>query len=246
MAVELRAAIVCVDFSDFLEVTLSRNIRHFAETMVITTPGDERTIEVASRLGAQVHRTEAFYAKGAMFNKWAALEEGLTQFGRHGFLALVDADIVWPESLGDWEPELGKLCCPVRRDLPEGVWEIPPDKDWESIKPHPYQRLPSGHTMIFHASDPRLKGCPWHDTNWKHAGGADGNFARRWSSKRWVRPWSCLHLGAPKQWCGRYQPDRDGNLPVEASKKQANMDRILRHLRMDRFGYFSDRLPDWR
>jgi hypothetical protein len=79
----MRAAIVSVDFGDLLEITLPYNRHHFTEVMIVTTPADWRSQEAARNNNAGLYVTDTFYAQGEDFNKWAALEEALDQYGRH-------------------------------------------------------------------------------------------------------------------------------------------------------------------
>jgi hypothetical protein len=105
----MNAILVSVDFSDLLAVTLSYNRHHFDRVMVVTDKSDRATVEVAKANHAEFLCTDAFYENGADFNKWAALEEGLDNLGRKGWLCLMDADVLWPESLDTKETKEGNL-----------------------------------------------------------------------------------------------------------------------------------------
>ena len=147
----MRAITVSVNFSDLLDLTMSRNRKHFSDVLVVTDLQDDATVKVAERLNCKVFRTDAFTRNGAYLNKWAALEEGLDAFGRHGWLTHLDADVIWPEDIhlaekptsglgdpvldilsetyGGTRVRIGQLCSPLRRMLYRPDFGIPPEKD---------------------------------------------------------------------------------------------------------------------
>ena len=47
----MRAITVCVEYSDYLSHTLPYNRHQFSEWMIVTTPEDKATRDVASSLG---------------------------------------------------------------------------------------------------------------------------------------------------------------------------------------------------
>lgn len=241
----LRAILVCVDYSDYLSVTLPYNRHHFSEVMVVTSTVDEQTVEVAKANNAKVFRTASFYTDGARFNKFRALEEGLDVFGRHGWLCIMDADILWPKHI-DWsfltadrlcETPTGQyfsqhsyLYTPLRRMWEDCDTNIPQEPYWSQFPLHPQQVEWAGYTQIFHADDPALGLAPWHQTNWRHAGGADSWFQRKWSNESKLRPpFTCLHLGkAGHNWCGRATPYLDGSVPPETDERLRDLRHFMR------------------
>jgi hypothetical protein len=240
----LRAILVSVDYSDLLQYTLPYNRHHFGEVLVVT---DHKGVEDVRGLCAQndAHwfATEAFYQGGAIFNKWAALEQALDTHGRHGWLCLMDADVLWPRTIPQTPFERGRLYSPLRHmheDLsvlwthspnpyldshcpkahapcnPADVYHpvnlpFPPEDQWHKFPVHRNVNEWAGYTQIFHAEDPHLGPPPWHQVDWKHAGGADSFFQEKWGkgpSHRKVRlPWQVFHLGpAGTNWMGRASP----------------------------------------
>lgn len=240
----MRAIMVAVNYTDLLAVTLPYNRHHFDEVHIVT---DEKCLHevlpIADANDASVWHTELFYERGASFNKWAALEWGLDQIGREGWLCLMDADVLWPKAARFQEVVLGQrvdtmndrnrhflrigqLTTPLRRMAPWPVdvvaeqrgsgftkafertkegYVIPSEQSWSRYPIHRNVREWAGYSQIFHASDPVLGPPPWHEVDWKHAGGADSIFQRKWPAERKVRPpWEVLHLGeAGKNWFGR-------------------------------------------
>lgn len=235
----LRAIIVSVDYADLLSVTLPYNRHHFSDVMVVTSFKDDATVQVAASNNAQVYQTNAFYTDGAYFNKFRALEEALDHYGRYDWMCIMDADVLWPKTI-DWnfypEPNVEYLrgqypmfrdCLytPLRRMCEDLSVGIPHEPYWKSYPLHPQQVEWAGYTQIFHAEDPHLPAVPWHETNWKHAGGADSFFQQCWP-KHYKRrpPFECLHLGpAGRNWCGRSTPYLDGSTDPLANHRISSL-----------------------
>lgn len=236
----IRAIIVSVDYADLLSITLPYNRHHFSEVMVVTSYNDEDTVRVAQENAAHIYQTNAFYTDGAVFNKFRALEEGLDVFGRYGWMCIMDADVLWPKHIDwnwpnleicNWNPHIkiwdgtiglqeGNLYTPLRR-MCEDVVHVPHEPYWKSYPLHPQQVEWAGYTQIFHAEDPHLPPAPWHQTNWKHAGGADSFFQQLWPTSCKLRPpFECLHLGrAGVNWAGRVTPFTDGSQHPDATSR---------------------------
>lgn len=226
----MRAILTCVEYGDYLSLTLPYNRHHFEDVMVVTTAEDTETQSIASRHNAQCFITDAFHRDGSFFNKWLALEEGLDAFGRHGILAIMDADILWPKRIIH-QYDRGKLYTPFRRvcaHLKRGrvplesswpIYKLKPDKEW------------IGYTQIFHADDPHLPEPPWHETDWLYAAGADSTFQRNWTNGCKSRPsWKVLHLGpTSRNWCGRITNRLDGNRPSDFAARTARFRQAMRN-----------------
>lgn len=229
----MRAILVSVDYSDLLSLTLPYNKHHFEAVLVVTSSADHASQEVAKANGVGVFITDSFYKDGAVLNKFRALEEGLDAFGRHGWLCLMDADVLWPKDLHAEEVggplfiarkdgacgrmfQPGMLLTPRRRMDVEWHREdgLPSEDRWTDYLLHPQQREFAGYSQIFHASDPVLGPAPWHEVDWVHAGGADSFFQAKWPDERKVRPpFEVLHLGpAGVNWYGRASAYCDGSL----------------------------------
>jgi len=223
----MRAILVSVDYADLLAITLPYNRHHFEEVMVVTTPTDTSTIKVALENQCRVCETNAFYEDGANFNKWRALEYGLDLYGRRGLMCIMDADILWPKVVQHWLKrgalvyEPGYLYTPERYCLEDIRKPVPPESEWKML-PQLNDSEWAGYTQIFFANDRHLPKPPWHDINWRHAGGADSFFARCWPRKRWRRPtFKALHLGVTgANWCGRATATVAGAVPPEAQQRR--------------------------
>src|SRR5687767_3450300 len=90
---DVRVIVTCVDYHDILALTLPYNRDQFESILVVTHPEDSKTIAVASEHGADLFLTEIFYERNAVFNKFAAIEQGLDYMGKYGWLCILDADI---------------------------------------------------------------------------------------------------------------------------------------------------------
>ena len=57
----MKSIVVCVEYDDFLAVTLPRNRRHFRHTLVVTSFADLGTQRIARSAGCACYLTDAFY-----------------------------------------------------------------------------------------------------------------------------------------------------------------------------------------
>lgn len=201
-----RAVIVCVDMADILAETLPRNKHHFADTWIVTAPDDRCTAAVAAANGARIARSNLFFANGAKFNKFAPLEECLAAMGRHGWLVLLDADIVLPRAIA-WH-QLDMQCIhgmDGRRLLPAGA-AVPAENEWNRLPLDPTNPADGsarhseviGYFQAFHCHASFLGLPPWHKLDLPTAAGGDSLFQAKWplSLKRWL-PHEVLHIGQP-------------------------------------------------
>ncbi len=217
---------VCVDYDDFLTVTLPRNKRHFSRTLVVTSPTDTQTQELAKEQECECYVTDAFYRDGAVFNKGLAVEEAFDVLGRDGWICVWDADVVMPESIDIQNREQDCLYVPGRHILDQ-PGRFSDDLNWATLplptQPHEFD----GYCQIFHASaiDP-----PWYGTTWTHAGGCDSDFEFKFpAEKRRRAPFTVLHLGTDgSNWRGRVTPRIDtGEIPAAAEDRTQQMRQML-------------------
>lgn len=243
----MKAILVCVDYSDYLSLTLPYNCHHFSEIMVITTPADRQTQEtVASVSNAKIFCTNSFYDNGAYFNKWKALEQGLDALGRDGIICIMDADIFWPKQIPEWSIQKGNLYTPFRRmgNIID-QFTVPAENEWIKYRRHRIVKDWSGYSQIFHADDPHLGPAPWHQIDWKHAGGADTFFQEKWLPGEKIRPpFEVLHVGpAGQNWCGRSTPYLDGSMPADGLFRAETLEGFMRQRRSNGGRYDHERYP---
>ena len=181
-------------YASTLETCLWRNMRHFSECWVVTSPQDEAVQAVATRIpGAKLCVTDAMYQHGAMFNKGLAFEVGFEAMGRDGWICIHDADVIFPDVLPvDIAIPTRLYGCHRRICRDPGEWT--PDAPW-SQWPRARDNAPIGFFQFFHASAIAHK-RPWYDVSFAHAGGGDAAFMQHWSRNDWiVLPFDVLHLG---------------------------------------------------
>lgn len=201
---EIRGITVCVDYADRLAITLPRNMRHLTECLVVTSPGDEDTRRVAGSVpGVRLHRTDAFGRHGAFFNKGLAMEEGFEILGRHGWLLIWDADILFPDHIPAERVRPDCLHGATRRILDDPArWT--PDLDWRRL-PVMRDGGPIGFFQLAHADAPDIRDKrPWYGVNFPHAGGGDAEFLAHFAHNRRVMlGMEVLHLGrVDRNWFG--------------------------------------------
>lgn len=223
---DINAITVCVEYDDYLRLTLPRILQHVKTLTVVTAPKDQLTQSLVAEYPqnrVKAHVTDAFYRDGANFNKGRALEEGFDAMGRKGWILILDADIVLPQVLPRLVTTCGKIYGVPRRIMSNlsGLANVD-TINWQSMplrsEGHNY-----GYFQLFHAEDPIIAKHPWYETDWTHAGGADNNFKNRWHVDNRARlPFDVIHLGDPDQnWYGRVQKrvDTGEQLPEAASRK---------------------------
>lgn len=227
------AALVCVDFSDLLAICLPRNARHFGRIVVVSDFADSATAEIVATVpNAILYQTNSFYLNGAIFAKWAALNEGLDVLGRNGIICVMDADILLPPHADLSGARPGKLYTPRRRILADpSRWPefVGHDADWGELPINRDEEW-AGYFQLFHAGDQALIGREhWYDPTWRHAGGADSLFAEYWPRQSRARPpFEVLHLGEDgKNWCGRATRRVDGSIHPQADCRRATLERFL-------------------
>lgn len=207
----VRGITICVDYAPLLAMTLRANMRHFAECLVVTSPEDRLTQELAGSIpNVRLHVTDAFTRHGAKFNKGLAMEEGFDVLGREGCILIWDADILLPDRIPL------EMCRPdflhgARRRIVKDPLAYNPEAPWRTY-PYAQDGGPIGFFQLFHAEDTAVFGRrPWYNVNYPHAGGSDAQFLEHWSNaKRVVLPCDCLHFGEPdRNWFGTDALGRD-------------------------------------
>ena len=218
MADPIKSIVVCVDYDDFLSITLPQNKKHFSRTLIVTSEKDKATQQLAKEHGCECLITGAFYCDGANFNKGLAMEEGFDALGRNGWICVWDADIIMPENIEVSNRQNDCLYGPTRLILEDPATYN--DKlDWSVLQSPTKPDQFSGYFQLFNGS---FIPSPWYNTNSDHAGCCDSDFVhyRFPPEKRKRLPFDVLHLGPegiPElstrmgwNWCGRVTPRIDG------------------------------------
>jgi hypothetical protein len=200
---EVRALTVCVNYADFLALSIKRWMSGLTSLTVVTDLNDMATEELCSKHGAQLFRTNAFTRNGGIFNKGAAMEEGRQSFPFEGWILFFDADVIpprdWKERIESARPRPGNLYGCRRVECPD-ISRI----DDPHLPPAPHDVPGVGFFQLFHASDPVVQKTPLLDTHWIHAGNYDSAFLHLWPrQKRTELPLRLVHTGSRDNWFGR-------------------------------------------
>jgi hypothetical protein len=225
-----RAIIISVEYGDILELTLPYNREFFSEVLVVSVESDAKTLQVCADNDVAVHCTDAFYRKSAIFNKFAALEEGLDVLGRKDWMLVLDADILIPKRRPEFKPREGNLYTPHRRIWDPIPSEVPEERLWRTKRRTLANEEFAGYFQYFHADDPVLREQPWYQTDWTWAGGADSFFHQKWAASKKVRPpFEVLHLGPPfTNWAGRVTPFVDGTVHEKAEDRTGIREMLIK------------------
>ena len=86
----------CVDYADFLSITLPRTLLFSKNVTVITAEHDKETRRVCRRYGVNCIVTDAWYANGTKFDKASALNLGIDNIETKEWILSMDADIYLP------------------------------------------------------------------------------------------------------------------------------------------------------
>jgi glycosyltransferase involved in cell wall biosynthesis len=92
----LECVVVCVNYSDFLAHTLPYNKNLFDKMVVVTDTKDEKTKALCEYYHVTCVQTDIFYKNGNVFNKGAAIDEGLKHLSNRDWVLHLDADIYLP------------------------------------------------------------------------------------------------------------------------------------------------------
>lgn len=133
---KLEAVIICVNYSDFLKITLPLNLKHFDNVIVVTKESDTKTIEFCRSIDDKklvLIKTDAFdYPKNkAKFNKGLAIDVGLQFLEHKSWVMNLDSDIVLPDNFReeflDNNPNT-ECFYGFRR------FDLPTQEDWDNYK----------------------------------------------------------------------------------------------------------------
>jgi hypothetical protein len=215
----IHALTVAVKYADFLALGIERWQRHLSSWTIVTDTQDEETVELARRYGLTIHRTDVFYAKGAAFNKGAALEEArIHAVPWEDWFLLIDADVVpekdWRARIESIDPQPGRL---------HGCWRLDANTPFQIDDPRVPRisddRIGYGYFQLFHTSDPVARRRPLLDTHWTHAGNYDSTLLLSWKTPPVEVPLKLWHVGGVSHnWFGR--GEREQFLAMERERRR--------------------------
>jgi hypothetical protein len=94
----IEAVTVCVDYADFLEVTLASIRMAVDDLVVVTCPEDVRTQRLCNLNGVRTVVTDAMHRDHRAFSLGAGIDAGLKALPLTDWALVVDADIVLPRN----------------------------------------------------------------------------------------------------------------------------------------------------
>jgi len=99
----LHIVVTCVNYSDFLIISLSENIKIIdpKHIIVVTDSQDTLTKQICNTFGVNCVITNRFYEDGAVFNKGKGINDGINSIVDPDWILITDADIVFPTDLLD-------------------------------------------------------------------------------------------------------------------------------------------------
>lgn len=197
-------------YASTLATCLPLNLRHLVECFVVTKPGDPCAEVARGWPGVHVLETDAFTRHGARLNKGLAIEELLSAMGRHGWICIHDADILFPDSV-PWHMLRPDCIHGAKRRILADPSRWSPEFQWRTCPLHP-DGGPIGFFQCVHADAPALAGQSyWYDPTFAHCGGGDARFLSLFPpDKRVMLPLEVLHLGpVDTNWFGCTPEGRD-------------------------------------
>lgn len=94
----LEAVTICVNYPDFLEVTLPHNLQYFDNVVVVTSFADKETQQICRHYNIDPVITDCFYETEDPFNKAKGINLGLSHLRYNDWVLHLDADILLPHN----------------------------------------------------------------------------------------------------------------------------------------------------
>lgn len=219
----LHGLTVCVNYADFLSLSIERWKEGLASLTIVTDSKDVATAALAMKHDANLFQTDVFYERGAKFNKGAAMEQVRKILPWEDWFLFFDSDVIpepyWKATLITAEAHKkvvpGALYGATRfqsKDLKAETGENNERFLFPASSIIRDAPCDGGYFHLFHTSDEAVQVPPGADlleTCWSHAGVYDSKFKMRWPSNKWlVTPVQLLHVGERENWTGR--GDREG------------------------------------
>jgi hypothetical protein len=206
----LEAVTVCVNYADYLSITIKFNKQIFDDWVVVTSASDEETQTVCANHGVKCIVSNRLYEE-AVFNKGKALNDGLSVLSKRDWLLSLDSDVILPRDFRDEINSLyfdRKTLYGVRRvEPPLALHTIKEDiccadiVSWQNgfIK----RKVPLGYFQLF-AADAIKE--PIFSEECIRANVYDMKFLDRWNYKEIIPKLRVVHLPHGElgtNWCGR-------------------------------------------
>lgn len=184
--------VTCVSYGPFLAEGLERWVAGLDQLLVVTTADDSFTHTICGAAGVKMHWTDAFARDGAVFNKAAAMDEGLAILRPEDWVLCFDADVVPPHHWRAYVESAAPVCGNLYAASRQTEAGLPLNDGTDA-----------GFFHLWHVQDPAAQDRPLFGS-WHNASGYDSAFADRWLHHQRLRvPVTCTHLGERgTHWCG--------------------------------------------
>jgi Glycosyl transferase family 2 len=131
---KIEAVIICVNYSDFLEISLSKNKKHFDNIIVVTSLEDKTSEEICNKYKVKCVKTDAFYINNAKLNKGLAINVGFSFLEHKDWVVNLDADIILPDNFRNlFFNEAKDIEC----SYASRRYDIQTYKEWKEIEQNP-------------------------------------------------------------------------------------------------------------
>ena len=91
---KVEAVSVCVNYSDYLKVSLPINKQILNKIVIVTRSDDYETIKVCKENNVECIATDEFNNHPSGFNKFKGINKGLDKLDKDGWILFLDCDIV--------------------------------------------------------------------------------------------------------------------------------------------------------
>lgn len=204
---QVHGVCTCVNFSDYLDITLHYNIDVFDSITVVTSPSDIKTQKVCEKYNVNPVLTDKFFDDDAPFNKGKGINEGLQQMDKSDWVCIFDSDMIFPKFKNIlYKLDKGCLYGMKRRDIGANLNKIRfPLTDISDIPLPTHCTWIIGCFQLYHSS----YGNMMYSEKFNSAENSDNQFTNAWSKKdrRVFQGLIGFHISTPKEnWYGRISP----------------------------------------
>jgi len=223
----MKAIITCVNYDDYLSLTLPKNKEFFSETIVVTSENDFATHEICKKYDVSLIMTNKFFEKGAVFNKGKAINVGLESLDSQNWVCHLDADIILPENFKNIDTKqlnknyiygCARKMCPSK-DAWEEFNKTGNCKEWLKLKAKYFKVgmttikhfVPIGYFQLFHMQANCLTIPPFYPECSNNAAESDVMFSLKFEKHKYL-DMEVIHLPVVGDiqeginWNGRQSP----------------------------------------
>jgi len=215
--------ITCVNYYDFLKITLPFNKNYLKNIIIVTTPDDSKTIEVCMENNIQCVKTNIFYEKSKTwcewinsklfcnkcritlsgcrkiknnkcFNKAKAINYIMKKYVKTDWVLLLDSDIIVPNYISSMD--ITNFDKEALYGVPRIVYKT--QKDWVNKENEYYDFWKfMGFFQLFNIKSKNFsKNYYGYDEDFNYADGSDYHFSRKFYKKHLLN-YYVIHLGEP-------------------------------------------------